>query len=352
MSWAERWHRKGLLWALLLKPLSWAYGAGWALVRGIRLRGPKRFAVPVISVGNLSVGGTGKSPLVRALAQRAASRRLQAAILLRGYGAERGERPLLVSAGEAPLVHAQDSGDEAFEHAQQSSSQVWVDPDRRRSAKAAVAAGAQVLVLDDGFQRRGQVCRDLDLVLADWQEIQDGEHLLPAGPWREPWSQLKDADAVLLSGAPASHHDEAWKGSLPLPWRGKPVFRLDRVAVGLQAWPDGGTLPLARLQGASVLALSGLGRPASFEASLAALGAKVRPWRFKDHHAFGLGDLLAPVSDADAIVTTAKDAVRLPAHWRPALPVWVLRVEARVSPSRQFWAMVDQALGRHSSRGR
>lgn len=352
MAWAEIWRRQGLWWALLLKPLSYAYALGWA---GARLFTPGtalKSTVPVISVGNLSVGGTGKSPLVRALAARALSRRRIPAILLRGYGASRGSRPLQISAGLLPLVTAGESGDEAYEHALQVRARVWIDADRRRSAMAAVADGADLLILDDGFQRRGQLRRDLDLLLADWQELQQGEHWLPAGPWREPWTQVAAADAVLLSGAPQDLQGEDLQRSLPAAWQGKPLFRLDRMAAGLLTWPQGSSLSLASLRGKRVAALSGLGRPQSFETSLLGLGAQVLPWRFSDHHAYQVRELsLLPPGGAELIVTTAKDAVRLPADWRPGLPVWVLRVEARISPSKPFWGLVDQALGAPPSKG-
>ncbi len=121
------------------------------------------------------------SPLVQALVKKALKAGKRPAVLLRGYGAAAGPRPLAVSASTLAVA----SGDEAREHALAGPWAVWVDADRRRSGQAAVAAGAQVLVLDDGFQRRHQVARDLDLLLADWAQIQAGEQLLPAGPWRK-----------------------------------------------------------------------------------------------------------------------------------------------------------------------
>jgi tetraacyldisaccharide 4'-kinase len=236
------------------------------------------------------------------------------------------------------------SGDEAQEHAQASRAQVWVDPDRIRAARAALSAGAGALVLDDGFQRRHQLARSLDLLLADFDDLAMGEHLLPAGPWREPWSQAAEADALLLGSAPAGMRPAQLRDALPPAFRGLPLFTLKRQPAGLRAWPDGGRVPLKQLKKLQVLALSGLGRPQSFEAGLEALGARVTPWRFRDHHRFTHRQLNHPPEDAEAIVTTAKDAVRLPPGWRPQRPLWVLELRAQVSPVAAFNKLVDDAL--------
>jgi tetraacyldisaccharide 4'-kinase len=336
MLWTER-----PALARLLLPLAWLYRLGWALARLLRRAPAWRAPVPVISVGNLSVGGTGKSPLVRLLALRFRARR--PAVLLRGYRAQAGPRPLQVSAGAGPLVPVALSGDEAREHAEVRGVAVWIGSDRRASAEAAVRAGAGLLLLDDGFQRRWQLARDLDLLLADWGEIQAGERLLPAGPWREPWSQAPLADALLLSGAPADLTAGDLAERLPQPWSRLPVFRLDIRVAGLRG-RDGRRLPLARLRGRRVAALSGLGRPLRFEASLRALGAEVVPWRFPDHHAFRAVELAHPPAGVEALLCTRKDFQRLPSDWRPNLPVWILEAEARVSPAARFNVLLRRAL--------
>ena len=341
MGWAERWRRRGPLWLLLLKPLSWLYRLGWAL----RPKGrPVDLGLPVLSVGNLSVGGTGKSPVVRLLAARAKARGLRPAVLLRGYGADAGPRPLAVSLGRGGLVGVGASGDEAQEHASLAGAQVWIDPDRVAAGRAAQAAGAGCLILDDGFQRRGRLARGLDLLLADWNDLRLGEHLLPAGPWREPWSQAAQAQALLLSNAPPGPGPAQLRAALPAAWQGLPLFRLRRLPSGLRAWPSGRRLPLSQLRRRTVLALSGLGRPQSFEDSLLALGARPIPWRFRDHHRFSLAELERPPEDAEAVVTTAKDAARIPLGWIPRRPLWILETRARVTPEAPFWALVDRAL--------
>jgi tetraacyldisaccharide 4'-kinase len=339
MWWAERPRL-----ARALRPLGWLYRLGWALARLMHHGRPWRAGIPVLSVGNLSVGGTGKSPLVQALAKRLRSRR--PAVLLRGYRAARGPRPLRVSAGRGPLVPASQSGDEAREHALRSGVAVWIGADRRRAAEAAQRSGAGVLILDDGFQRRWQLARDLDLLLADWHELQAGECLLPCGPWREPWSQAMLADAVVVSGAPAGLDAAALARRLPAPWNRQPVFRLDLKPVGLWDTAAGRPLPLARLRKRKIAALSGLGRPARFEATLRGLGADIKPWRFPDHHAFKELELMRVPSGVEAVVCTRKDAQRLPEGFKAPWPLWVLEVEAQVAPAAPFEALLRRALGR------
>jgi tetraacyldisaccharide 4'-kinase len=341
------WDRPWL--SVCLRPLALAYALGWRLLKAWHGRRPWRAPVPVLSVGNLSVGGTGKSPLARLLAQRALAKGRRPAVLLRGYGALGGPRPLAVSLGQDPLASPAASGDEAQEHALQARVAVWVDADRRRSAQAACEAGADALILDDGFQRRWQLARDLDLLVADWTQLQGAERLLPAGPWREPWSQARQADAFVISHAPHGIGAKALARALPAAWQGRPVFRLDLRPKGLKAWPHGKAAPLAGIKGRAVSALSGLGNPGAFEAGLKALGATVLPWRFADHHAFSSAELALIPKGAQAVVTTLKDAQRLPSDWKPPVPVWVLLAEAQVSPAAPFEALLRKALHRARS---
>lgn len=341
-GWPERWQAPGA-WTLLLRPLSWAY----ALLRRLDqawkgLRAP--VAVPglrVISVGNLSVGGTGKSPLVRAVAALAMKRRKRTAVLLRGYGAEPGARPLWVSRGAGALVPPLLSGDEAQEHARVKGLGVLIDADRSRGAREARAQGYEVLVLDDGFQRRWQLQRDVDLLLASATDITRGERLLPWGPWREPWAVAAEADALLLQ-------DGSGAGALHGPWAALPSFRVVYRPKRLLAWKKGtlGAGPaLARLKALPVVALSGLGQPARFEASLKGLGALATPQRFGDHHAFTVAELEGlQLGAAKAIVTTVKDAMRLPTAWQPQLPVWALEAELVSEPEGALKKLLEKVL--------
>jgi tetraacyldisaccharide 4'-kinase len=316
--WRKSIESKDALWWLVLKPLSWLYRLAWAVAAVFSGKPVTLSGLRVVSVGNLSVGGTGKSSLVRLLARESLRRGFKTAVLLRGYGAKQGLRPLWVDAKTA--VEA--CGDEAAEHRRIAGLQVIVDADRLRGAKLAKARGIKVLILDDGFQRRRQLARQADFLLAAWPDIEGGEHLLPAGPWREPWSQAREATHWLLQDRPA-------KAALPDPWGSLPLTTVGYKPVGLKLWKAGRVGPgpgLAGLKGKRVLALSGLGRPQRFEQNLKSLGALVTPRRFADHHAYRLEDL-ENVGDVKAVVTTMKDAMRLPGGWNPGIPVWVLEAE-------------------------
>ena len=183
--------------------------------------------------------------------------------------------------------------------------------------------------------------RDADLLLATWPEIARGERLLPAGPWREPWSQAGGASALLLQ-------DASPKVELPAPWSALPRIDVGYQPKKLWAW-TGGVLkagpPLSRLKGRQVLALSGLGQPARFEASLRGLGASPRSTRFADHHAFSLEELQAlETRGSAAICTTMKDAMRLPFQWRPRVPVWVLEAELQSQPASELNRLIAKLL--------
>jgi tetraacyldisaccharide 4'-kinase len=341
-GWPEIWRRPGAL-AWILRPLSWAYGCAWWLLNLWHRRRPPELVpgLKVLSVGNLSVGGTGKTALVKVLAQASLRQRRRTAVLLRGYGAQAGVRPLWVSRGRGALVDAGHSGDEAQEHARLPGLGVVIDSDRLRGAREAQALGYQVLILDDGFQRRWQLQRQADLLLAGWGEISLGARLLPAGPWREPWSQALQARALLLQEAPK-------KPSLPEPWARLPLLKVGYQAERLWAWKAGvlkAGPPLSRLKGLKVLAFSGLGQPERFEASLRGLGAEVVPQRFADHHRYGAAELAAfDTQGVKAFCTTLKDAMRLPGDWKPGRPVWVLEASLKSQPEAALKRLVDSCL--------
>lgn len=284
-----------------------------------------RVPVPVVSVGNLTVGGTGKTPLVRWTAQWLVDRGVRVALVSRGYRAE----------GGAP-------NDEARELAQLLPDVPHVqDADRVAGARRAIDQFAcQVVLLDDGFQHR-RLARDLDVVLLDALEPFGYEHLVPRGTLREPVEGLRRAGVVCLSRADL----------LDALQRDGIRQRVSQLAPAA-AWCElvhapsrllnlaGASEPLCVLSGRRVAAFCGIGNPAGFRHTLAAVGCDVVLWReFPDHHAYRERDLAdlsraATASGAEMLVCTHKDLVKLPHPWGER-PLWAVLVEIEVRAGRE-----------------
>lgn len=253
-----------------------------------------RAPVPVLCCGNVTVGGAGKTTLALDLGVRLLRRGARVAFLTRGYGGQVRGVASVQPGDTAAMV-----GDEALLLA--AVAPTWVAPDRAAAARAAVAAGATVLVMDDGLQHPGLV-QDLALLVVDGTAGFGNGRVLPAGPLREPVAAgaARCRAAVLIGG------DEAGAAAM-LP-AALPVLRATlRPEVGLE--------------GRLVLAFAGIARPAKFYATLALAGAQLAGRRdFPDHHSFTAGELRSLDRDAAALraelVTTPKDAVRLPPELR------------------------------------
>jgi tetraacyldisaccharide 4'-kinase len=254
-------------------------------------------------VGNITCGGTGKTPVVEMLARELLLRGRRPAILSRGYrgGAERMGDEARVFARNLPGVpHLR-------------------DPDRVRAARAAVSGGADVLVLDDGFQHV-RLARDLDLVLIDALDPFGGGRVLPAGLLREPLEAL--GGATLLGITRGALVTPAHRGVLATILRercpGTPQVEIDLEPLGWQPLSGGEPLPPAALSGKRVAAFAGLGNPRAFRLQLEAMGLEVAVWLpFPDHHAYRPRDLAeverrARAAGVEAVVTTQKDAVKIP----------------------------------------
>ena len=282
------WEREAPLWSLSLLPFAAVYRAGAAIHRAAAR--PVQARVPVISVGNLTVGGAGKTPVALCIAQRLIARGRRPAVLSRGYG-RKLRTPLQVSAESA----VQDVGDEPLLLARRGLV-VFVGPSRALLAGLAVERGADVLVLDDGLQHHA-LYRDLDVLVADASNPFGNGHLLPLGPLREPLSALSRVQRGLL-----------WLTRCDLP-RDPRVLRLP-------AWPtlESDYQTTADLRGKRVFLFAGIARPASFEATVRALGAEIAGSRwFRDHHFYTQYDLqaLRRESGTALLLTTEKDRVRI-----------------------------------------
>jgi tetraacyldisaccharide 4'-kinase len=323
-----------------LAPLGALFGAaaglrvalysGGALPRG-------RLAGPVISVGNLSVGGTGKTPLVARLAELLRDEGLPVAILSRGYGGRRRSATLLVSDGAAVLADPEQAGDEAVMLAERLPGVVVAVGRRRDRVGRFVEShfGPRVHLLDDGFQHL-RLARDLDLVCVDAADLRDRP--LPAGRLREPVSALRRADVVLIGGADV-------ETLRPLLGE-QPRFAFRRRVAGFRG--TGGEPADAP---ARAYLLSGIARPERFAEDARAAGVTVTGHdAYRDHHRFGAAELEAAAERArragsDALLTTAKDRVRIRAL--PAsLPLLVMEIAPVIEGERELLERLRVAAGR------
>lgn len=312
----------------VLRPLSGVYGVAGRVRGALYDRGILRshdLALPAIGVGNLSVGGTGKTPVAAWVAAELARRGAVPAVVLRGYG------------GDEPIVHA----------TLNPGIRVVVAADRVAGAARARFLGADVVVLDDAFQHR-RARRLADLVLVSADRWSDRRMLLPAGPWREPLRALERASLAVVTRKAASA-DEAGEVALAIT-RASPDVRIARVhlaAGDLRSLTGAQRLSLGALAGASVLAIAAVGDPRAFLRQIGAAGARVRPEIFPDHHPFSPSDaarLARGASSADLVICTLKDAVKLGPRWpREAPPLWYVSQRLHVESGLAF---LDQTLER------
>ncbi|MCH2113708.1 MAG: tetraacyldisaccharide 4'-kinase [Pirellulales bacterium] len=334
----QGWGARALRALLRIFEVPYSWGMRW---RNVRYDSGKAemvsVNVPVISVGNLTLGGTGKTPLVEWLGRLLRGRHVRVAIVSRGYGAR-----------------ASVPNDEALElelalpdvpHYQQ--------PDRVAGARSAIAdAKSEMILLDDGFQHR-RLARDFDIVLLDATEPWGFEHVFPRGMLREPLSSLARADAVVLSRA----------DMLAAPER---VAIRSRIAqlVPEALWCEvehrpqslltaaGETLPISAVRGERLAAFCGIGNPAGFRHTLEAMGANVVAWReFPDHHGYTCQEIESLArwgSMADRILCTRKDLVKL-RHATPCgMPLCAVSMElvfltGQAELEENVWGLVNRA---------
>ncbi|MGH7788842.1 MAG: tetraacyldisaccharide 4'-kinase, partial [Candidatus Binatia bacterium] len=338
------WPRRGVAGQLgyfVLRPLSGLFGLGVGL-RGLGYRlgvlRVRRATIPVVSVGNLAVGGTGKTPFTLWLARALMARGVRVGILSRGYGGS-ARGVTIVARGHGPEVGPEIAGDEAVMMAKSFAGPVITAARRIDGAAAAAALGCELIVLDDGFQHRA-IARDFDCVLVDARR----GPLLPAGPLREPLRAVRRADAILLV--------EREDGETPAPIdAGVAVHRLRFEPVGLVEsvagqWHE---YPLGRLATRRVVAVTGVARPAAFYAQLRRWEAVVdEVFEYPDHHRYtrhDWQDIARRGHAADLVVTTEKDLVKLEAFPFATGKLVALRIAPQVERADELIAAILAKTG-------
>ncbi|MFA6074652.1 MAG: tetraacyldisaccharide 4'-kinase [Negativicutes bacterium] len=336
------------LFLTLMTWFSWIYYAViWSLCALYRcgLFSKQKLPCFVVSLGNITVGGTGKTPTAERMATEFLERGYKVAILNRGYrGTWRGIAEI-VSNGEQMLMTAQECGDEAYLLAANLPGVgVVIGRDRYTSGLLAIKEyGAEVLILDDAFQH-WQLARDLDIVLIDATDDLLNNHILPRGTLREPRSGLKRATMFFVTKT--EHADqqrlEEIKEYLARINPAAPIIETNHKPAGfieIEDWYAGkakAILPTDTIYGQKILAFSALGNPASFEHTIVSLGGEVyQRVRFPDHHSYSMAEMQrilirAVASGVSALVTTEKDAVKIPSefiHRFRKLPIYVLKIQ-------------------------
>lgn len=326
MHWLEKhWYRITPL-HLILYPVSLFFRALVALRRELYLSGflpSHQLLLPVIVVGNISVGGTGKTPLTLALAAQLIERGWHPLILSRGYGGTANKPQPVNQSSTATQV-----GDEPVLMARRNLCPVWVGADRVATAHAALQACPQcdVVLCDDGLQHY-RLQRDMEIAVIDGMRRYGNELMLPAGPLREPVSRLQSVDAIVVNGGDAAGKEYAMNLG------GEIFYNLLK--------PDQ-TATAANFDQPNVHAVAGIGNPQRYFQHLVSLGIAFTPHPFPDHHAYSAAEL--SFADCDAILLTEKDAVKC-APFADAR-YWVLRVDAQLDP-----ALIDHLLRKIDTHG-
>jgi tetraacyldisaccharide 4'-kinase len=302
-----------------LAMLSFLYGLGVRLKLAADKRRKKR-GLPgfTLSIGNLTAGGTGKTPAAIMMAEWALDNGYNVAVLSRGYGGSYATKEFVVSDGNYIKAGPNKAGDEPYLMARRLKGvPVIISKDRYLAGLTAHERfGTDFFVLDDGFQHI-TLKRDLDLVLIDASSPFGNGHLLPWGPLREPVEQIKRADAVILTRCDAGNTGNDTEAELKERLRGKPLFRGDHLPEKILFPFRNNSHAPEFLKGKRVVAFAGIARPDAFKATLIGLGTNLVSFvSFKDHHKFSADDFKGLVAEkekkgADCLVCTEKDWVRL-----------------------------------------
>jgi tetraacyldisaccharide 4'-kinase len=342
----------------LLTPFAWLHQAGleaYLLPYQIGIRKRFRLPIPVVAIGNLTSGGTGKTPMTALVAGHLRDAGRRVVVLSRGHGGsgEASRGPGIVSDGEQVLLTPQEAGDEPVLLAHLLPGiPVVVGRDRRRSGRLAVERFApDVIVLDDALQY-WQLDRDLNIVLLDARCPFDNGHVLPRGLLREPPSHLSRAGIVVLTRADRATADEL-DAAVERVQRLAPraaVFTATHTPLGWFPQRDGALLPTDALSGERVLAFSGIADHSAFRETVERLGVVLRgDVAFGDHHAYSpasIAELARRMRDRpSAVVTTEKDLVKVDSLWpSDAPPLYALRIGMQIDDPESFLDRIHRAV--------
>jgi tetraacyldisaccharide 4'-kinase len=319
----QEW-QQGSIWQIILRPLSWLFAAITGTRRFLFRTGISKITkvgVPVIIVGNISAGGTGKTPLVIALAELLEKSNKHPGVVTRGYVQSRMQPRTIAP----PIVSQQGTitaSDEAMLMSQRLAAPVFANPDRVAAAQLLLKRypNTDVIISDDGLQHYW-LGRDIEIAVVDGQRGFGNQHLIPAGPLRESVARLKTVDCIVVNGVA--------KIGLDLEQYGVPVFRMNLGNEQFFKLSGGDAVSLTeffmKCEKKKIHALAGIGNPQRFFDHLKRLGIVSNATHpFSDHHAFARADLNFP--DADIILMTEKDAVKCKAFADDRM--WAMRVDA------------------------
>ncbi len=337
----------------MLSSIGWIYGKVADLRNTLYDRGMFEtfdLGAPTISIGNITTGGTGKTPLVALVAEILAERGEKVCILTRGYGRDEPQKRVLVSDGKEILAEAKVAGDEPFELAGKllGKAIVIADADRVSAAEWATRKfGVTVFVLDDGFQHR-RARRDVDIVCIDATNPFCGGKMLPAGRLREPLHNLSRADIIVITRSNLVENLDNLKSEISNLESGAEVFVSENRTIDVVELEEFHAKPLRtqiKMRSENAFAFCGLGNPDNFYSQLRldelnVLGKK----SFRDHHSYTQNDIFeiehqAVEGGAEILLTTAKDAVKL-SHLKFEIPCYVVEIELVLDDPAGFAAMI------------
>ncbi len=328
-----------------MTPIEYIYYMLYRLHRRQGTARQKRLCGRTISVGNLSLGGTGKTPLVINISKESIRRGFSTCILTRGYKSKTDES-MIVSRGEGPLVSWQECGDEAYLMASRIRG-AWVVKDSNRYRGGLIAGEKDVYILDDGFQH-WRLYRDIDIVVIDTSRPSYNDRLLPLGRLREPFEEIKRADLIVLNRA--ENRMPHLEDMIRRYNKDAPIFYSEIEPVSL-ADIRGKQEDISVLKGKRVVIFSGIGNPKQFRDSFYLLNANVvETVEFRDHFVYDEKDIekitgIAFKKKADMIITTEKDIIKLHDYigWFNDIPLFAMRIKLEIR-EKKFYDILFQGI--------